>query len=315
MKFIKLNEYNNNEEICKLWNNEYEFIFPITLELFNRNLQNAYNNASYVVIDNDNLIGFIIGKIWQDKYNILNYDKCGWISLIYVHKNYRKRGIGSQLLEIVEEQFIKNNIEIFYIGRDYFNYFPGLPSDMKNSLSWFEKRGYNTSYCTYDLISKNKDIKPLVNNCYEFRVATINDKSNLISFMETNWPGRWTKETIDYWNSGGTGREYLLSLDEGRICAFAKICYPDTYENLISYSLTWRKRFVALGGIGPLGVEKEHRGHHLGQDIVVYAKNLLISCGSSDIIIDWTGLLDFYRPMGFEVWKSYYYLTKTKKGG
>lgn len=314
MKIIKLKDYNNNNEICKLWNSEYGFIYPITLELFERNLQNAYDDASYVAIENKSLIGFIVGKIWQDKYEVGNYSDCGWISLIFVDKHYRKRGIGTKLLEKVEEQFNKNNKKTLYVGRDYFNYFPGLPSDMKNSLEWFEKRGFEKSYCTYDLICKNKDVETIVNKNYEFRLATLNDSEKLISFMNNNFPGRWTKELIDYWNYGGTGSEYLLVLDNDKIKAFAKINYPNTKENLISYSLTWRKRFAALGGIGPLGVDKNSRGHHLGRDIVAYAKNILIENNATDIIIDWTGLLDFYRPMGFEVWKSYYYLTKTKKG-
>ena len=310
MNIIKLNEFNNNEALCKIWNDEYGFIYPISLELFNRNIKNAYDEASYVAVENDKAIGFIIGKIWQDKYEVGNYSKCGWISLIFVHKQYRNRGIGSMLLQKAEEQFNKLNKEIVYIGRDYLNYFPGLPSDMKNSLLWFEKRGYDQSYLTYDLISKNKDILPLSNNQIKYRFACSKDKEALISFMEKNWPGRWTKELIDYWNDGGTGSEYLLGLDNDKICAFAKVNYPITNVNLISYSLTWRNRFSSLGGIGPLGVDNEYRGRKIGRDIVVCAKNHLIESGTSDIIIDWTGLLDFYRPMGFEVWKSYYYLTK-----
>ncbi len=309
----KISEYNDSESICKLWNDEYGFIFPISKELFERNMQNSFDDASYVAIKKNKLIGFIVGKIWQDKYEVGNYNSCGWISLIFVHKKYRKNGIGTSLLKKAEEQFIKHNKEIIYVGRDYLNYFPGLPSDMKNSLEWFVKRGFEKSYCTYDLICKNKDIEPLNNKFYEFRTATILDKDKLITFMNNNWPGRWTKELIDYWNYGGTGREYLLGLDNEKIIAFAKINYPNTNENLISYSLTWRNRFLALGGIGPLGVDKTYRGRQIGRDIVVQAKNILLLNGTTDIIIDWTGLLDFYRPMGFEVWKSYNYLTKLIK--
>ena len=44
------------------------------------------------------------------------------------------------------------------------------------------------------------------------------------------------------------------------------------------------------------------------------SKNILIDANASDIIIDWTGLTDFYARFGFELWESYHYLTKTKKG-
>ena len=85
---------------------------------------------------------------------------------------------------------------------------------------------------------------------------------------------------------------------------------PTTDILLTSYSLTWRKRFVALGGIGPLGVDASYRNKHIGYDIVAYAHNVLIDNNVSDIIIDWTGLLDFYRQFGFEVFKSYFYMAK-----
>ncbi len=314
MEIVSIKNYNFLDKLYELWNNEYKEIFPISKELFERNLSNLYIDASFIALENNNPVGFVISKIWNDEYKIKGYEDCGWINLIYVSPQFRKKGIGSALLKNAESEFDKKNKSVIYIGRDYLNYFPGLPCDLKNSLEWFKNRGYSNPYDTYDLISsKNKDLKPLRNNTFEFRPANINDKVELINFMNRNWPGRWTKEVVDYFNNGGTGREYLLCLDNNEICAFAKVGYPNTDEILISYSLTWRERFKKLGGIGPLGVDKEYRGRHLGSDIVIYAKNVLIENKVSDIIIDWTGLLDFYRPLGFEVWKSYYYLTKLKK--
>lgn len=64
---------------------------------------------------------------------------------------------------------------------------------------------------------------------------------------------------IEYFNNGGTGREYAIALDGNKICAFAKMGFPQTPEPLESYSLTWRNRFKSLGGIGPLGVDADYR--------------------------------------------------------
>ena len=150
----------------------------------------------------------------------------------------------------------------------------------------------------------------LKNDFYTFRLSTLNDKENLISFMKKNWPGRWLKELLDYYENDGDGREYVIALDNDVICAFAKIGYPDTNISLCGYSMTWKNRFSTLGGIGPLGVDSSYRKRNLGYDIVAYANNILINNNVSDIIIDWTGLLDFYRRMGFEVFKSYYYMFK-----
>ena len=135
----------------------------------------------------------------------------------------------------------------------------------------------------------------------------------MIDFVHRNWPGRWEKEVKDYFKLGGLGEEYALAVDNGKICAFAKIGLPTTKTSLSSYSLTWRSRFNKLGGIGPLGVDISYRKQNLGHDIVAFANNILIDEGATEIIIDWTGLLDFYRIMGFEVFKSYSYMTKELK--
>lgn len=318
MKYIQIQNYKSIYEVYALWNEAYGYIFPISEELFQRNNLNIYLKGSYIVLnDEDKIIGFILVKIWKDDFEIPTYQDSGWISLFYVDSKYRNQGIGSRLLELVEKEMRVLKKKRIYLGKDYLNYFPGLPVDLKNSADFFEKRGFIRPYDTYDLIKSIKGIfkqkLPLKNNEIQYRIASITDKEQIIQFIYKNWPGRWTKEAIDYFNNGGTGREYVLAMDKGKICAFAKIGYPNTHTNLISYSQTWRNRFDALGGIGPLGVDIAYRKRNIGYDIVAYAHNVLIDEDVSEIIIDWTGLLDFYRHMGFEVFKSYFYMTKELK--
>ena len=206
-------------------------------------------------------------------------------------------------------------VHIINLGKDYCNFFPGLPIDLVKYQAWFQKRGFEFTYQTHDLISRlNKNKLKIVNTDYKFICADKIDKNLVIDFINTYWPGRWTKEAIDYYNNGGSGNEYLVCLsDKNEICAFAKVCYPTTLVEHMSNSHTWRARFDALGGIGPLGVAPAYRGNHLGYDIVSASVNKLIEADVSEIIIDWTGLLDFYRKLGFEVWKSYSYLFKRIK--
>ncbi len=315
MEFIKLIDFKNKKEIFELWNKEFGYIYPITIELFNRNLSNVDLKASYVSIDDNNkLVGFILVKFWKDSFDINTYNDSCWINLIYVDSKSRRLGIGSKLLELAEKEAIQAKKKCLYLGKDYLNYFPGLPVDMKSNCEWFVKRGFNRPYDTYDLI-KNIDTNTvklrLKNKSFIFRKSNINDKEKLIEFIKKNWPGRWLKELLDYYDNGGNGSEYLIALDGNIICAFAKIGLPSTDISLISFSMTWRKRFKALGGIGPLGVDISYRKQNLGYDIVAYAHNYLLDNEVSNIIIDWTGLLEFYRLMGFEVFKSYFYMNKT----
>ncbi len=313
MKLTKLKELSNYDELIRLWNQEYQNIYPITKELWMRNIENIDYDASFVAYIKDEIVGFILGKTWNDEYLIESYLNVGWVSLIFVKKSERKKKIGTTLLNECFNAFNLKNKKIVYLGKDVHNFFPGLPVDFSKNIPFFEKNGFKYSYQTFDLIRRNEEKLPLKNiNCgFTFRKANLLDKDEIIKFINKNWPGRWTYEAIEYFNKGGNGNEYLLSINnQNEICAFVKVCYPNTNINHISNSFTWYKRFDALGGIGPLGVTPSYRGRHLGYDIVAYAVNILIDEQASDLIIDWTGLLEFYRTLGFEVWKSYYYLTK-----
>ena len=53
---------------------------------------------SYVALVDDKPVGFVINKIWLHNYPIEQYLNTGWISLIYVKKEFRNMGIGSELL-------------------------------------------------------------------------------------------------------------------------------------------------------------------------------------------------------------------------
>lgn len=306
----KINIEKDLNLIKDIWNEEYALIFPISDALIERNTQNAYLEASFIAKENDEIVGFIISKIYEDEYHKLDYKDVGWISLIFVKPMYRNRGIGSILINRVESEFIKLRKKIIYIGKDFYNFFPGLPIDLKKHLGWFEKRGYKRLYNTCDLIrNKDKNI-PLKNQNIQYVFANTLKKDDVINFLEDNWPGRWTKEAVDYYEQGGDGGEYLVGLDGEKVCAFAKVNFPNTPTKLISYNLTWREKFNSLGGIGPLGVNINYRGQKIGYDIIAFAVNSLTEKGADNIIIDWTNLLDFYRKFDFEVWKSYEYLQK-----
>ena len=140
MQILKLSEYEKLNDLYLIWNAEYGNIYPITAELFERNIENIYMKASYVAVDDGKLIGFVIGKVWQDDYNIKTYEKIGWISLIYVKKEFRNNGIGTLLLQKSLDVFKSLGCTKVFLGKDYQNFFPGLPVDLKAHVKWFTNR-------------------------------------------------------------------------------------------------------------------------------------------------------------------------------
>lgn len=320
MKLQKLLELSDYKPVIDLWNQEFGLIYPISEELFNRNVfksDDVLVNGSYTVVDDNNqIVGFVVAKGWNRSFQIPAYEDRGWISLIYVVPKERKKGIGTLLLTKAEEEIKHLGKKTIQIGRDCENFFPGVPFDMKNSFNWFTKRGYCPLGDTTDLIRHiSENYQKIITNHvnYEVRFANQFDKEKIFKFMEKNFPGRWLYEVTDYFKSGGSGREYLIMIDNDSVIAFTRINDQYTLDNLINYNLTWRNRFSALGGIGPLGVDADYRKQKLGFHMVATAVNTLIERKVSDIIIDWTSLVDFYRKFDFEVWKSYKYFEKKEE--
>lgn len=304
-------------KLHSLWNDELGFIFPISDELMQRNTYGTLGfleEHSYVALNDNEPVGFVINKIWSHDYKVEHYLNTGWISLIFVKKEFRNRGIGSELLEKSVNAFKQLGCNKIYLGRDYQNFFPGLPIDLKANRNWFTKKGFSTSYDTNDLVNNKLcskyELRDYVDNSsYEIRLGNKSDLPKLKTFFEKNFPGRWLVEFDDYVLNGGCGSEYLVCLDQQKnVCGFCKIQTYKTPITLIGYSLTWRDRFDRLGGIGPLGVDKDYRHRNIAYNLLVSGINELIDNNCQKAIIDWTNLMELYRKFGFEIWKSYSYL-------
>ena len=306
--------------VINLWNEEFGFIYPITPELFKRNTYDTKgfsSESSYVAIIDEKIVGFVINKIYDHEIKIAKYDATGFISLIYVKRQMRKLGIGSELLNLSLTYFKSLGVKKVHLGSDYQNFFPGLPKDFKEELPWFIKRGFNSPYETNDLIHyvnhfENYNFKPFKDNVnYQIKFLEKEDILSFKQFMEENFPNRWYAELLDYLKDDYLGSDYVIATNEqNKVCGFVRLGNKNTPTAKIAYSLTYRARFSHLGGIGPIGVDQNIRKNNIAYNLLVFAINYLISEGATEIIIDWTNLLSFYRQFNFQIWKSYFYLNK-----
>lgn len=305
MKIKKLN-LTNYKDVLSLWNSEVGFIYPIAEEEFvSRVLENKYLFSSYIAYNKEKAVAFIVSKI--DIENFL-----GWISLFYVSKKERCQGIGSSLLSRIEAEFKEKQIKKIKVGSDYGNFFPGIPCDFVNlSCPWFEKHGYKMSRYTYDLVSKKSNIKTyeVLDKGFIFKKATLKEKNGVLDLLKT-FSKRWYDEGLDAIKANDFENSYIIAVSKEteEVVAFLRCNKIDL--NKKPYNLTWHQRFECLTGIGPLGVKESYRKLGLGKDIISYALKNLKESNSTDVLIDWTGLLEFYQKFGFEVWKSYIYTEK-----
>ena len=301
------------EECLNIWNEDVGFIFPFSLEMFKeKSIRCRYfcSDASFVAIEKDEVVGFIIAKAFDNNPNIPKYQNYGWISLIFVKRKYRKKGYGKALKSIS-------------VGSDIHNFFPGIPSDFDNtSDAFFKSQGYDVGYYTHDLVKKlSKD--DLVrydnynNNEYsidgvtkkvELVYAKENDKDDLLAFLKRTFFGRWYDEACEYFENKEVIKEYLLAKVDGKIVGFLRVNNGLIKET--SYNINWANRFNKLVGFGPLGVDADYRHHGIAKMLLYYAISDSYRNGYSEAMIDWTGLVTYYQKLGFEVWKCYRYVKK-----
>ena len=304
--------YELNEQdylsMLNLWNNEMGEIYPINKESFEYNVTKYKSGKVWglKVVDDKKLVGFIILKTFDDPY-LPSLNDSLFISLFYVSKKYRKMGIGSFLidyaLKIYKEDDKYNSI---WVGKEIHNFAPGIPCEFDNVTDVFlEKRGFTCTRYTHDLINRKKKTYEISNNEVKFELIDKERKNELIEFIERNGWKRWAFEVKEEFQNDENNKCYLVGLIDNKIVAFSKV--NDLNNGRNSYNMMWKERFDNLGGIGPLGVDKEYRGKKLGGDIIKASINTLVKRGVSDIIIDWTGLMELYSKYGFEVWKMYKY--------
>lgn len=296
------------KEAMDLWNRNEGFIWPVAPDVMNQNVlvhPGLDLAASFLAYEGKTLAGFLFAKhtkslavpAWRD---------IGWITLFAVDKAYRKQGIGRALVASSLAAFKAAGKTTIQIGRDLENFFPGIPVDYLNYTDRFlANLGFTTHGFTCDMIGRARSDLALHCPAFVTRFAGERDKDALRAFLAKNFPGRWAYEYEEYLEEDVRGEDYLIKLDGDKVIAFARV--NDRTSSIHPYNVTWYPRFTNLGGIGPVGVDKDYRKIGLGDDLIVSGLDALARRGIKEVLIDWTGITAFYERFGFEVWKTYEY--------
>lgn len=303
----KYSDINNDLllDALNLWNNEMGLVYPITLKAFNQNVIEYTSKDCLLAYDKDRLVGFIILKSFSDDILPL-YAGDLFISLFYVSRDYRRQGIGSKLIDFAKE---KSKGRSLCVGKDIYNFFPGVPTDFDNLTDvWLEKRGFEGTRYTHDLVSTHPITYPLINKNVKYEICDISRKDDFLTFLQNNNWARWVYEAKDYFEkkTDTVQDAFIIGTIDNKIVSFVRV--NSSKMQTVAYNVMWQERFNNLGGIGPLGVDSNYRHKEMGRDLVSVAINELKNRGATEYIIDWTGLMEFYRLFGFEVWKSYKYM-------
>lgn len=305
-------------EIVGLWNESLKNYFPLSEELWIQNTVNDRNlleEGSKGLYQGEELIGFVVTKLFQEDLPASIQRGIGWIQCLLVKEDYRNCGIGKRLVNLAEKALTAHEVREIRLGRDPWHYFPGVPEENRLAIQWFEKNGYHIDSVEVDLVKEVREGEcyPLKNSSTNYRVLDGRDLPELIDFLERNFPGRWHYEALRYLEHGN-GREFIGLFIENELKGFCRINDPDS--PVIAQNVYWSELFKGkLGGIGPLGIERQMRGNDYGIDLVKAATNELISRGMDYVVIDWTQLVNFYGKLGYSPWKRYAAMSKTLEKG
>ncbi|QVK18365.1 GNAT family N-acetyltransferase [Mycoplasmatota bacterium] len=312
LEIRSLSDYNNYQAMIDIWNHTMDEMHQVSYNLFMQNSildDNIVRKSSYVAIHKGTLVGYIILKTNKDSLLINNSQMEAFINVILVDKSFQKQGIGSKLLAMVESYSRVIGISTLTLGCSTKTYGPGVfGSDSEKIIRWFKTRGYRHTYEAFDLHMKgiNGNLIKLENHQdVYFRKGILEDKEKLITFLKSEFHDGWAHEAIVYFKQGGDGSEYVLLFNsKDEIIGFCKL--NDLNSITLGHSVSWHVYYHKIGGIGPLGVGQAYRKKNLGFYITGAAINELITQGCENIIVNWTGIVDFYKKFGFQISDRYY---------
>ncbi|WP_246067130.1 GNAT family N-acetyltransferase [Paenibacillus koleovorans] len=322
--------------IVDIWNKEWIDHYPMRERLIRQNIMEDRNtcwSGSMVAWDEaeGRVVGFVAAKFWQDPEAgvDLSSDQ-GWIHALVVDPACRGCGIGTLLLREAESALRVCGVKQVRIGNDFhWRVVPGIPGKGGEALAegpearrWFLTRGYADVDIVYDLLneySASDRVELPVSAGVTFRLAKPEDREALNAFMERCFPGRWEYQTKQYWQRGGTGREFVVLVkdtetemetgDRGEIIGFCRL--NDAQSPFLAQNVYWSPLFEQeLGGVGPLGIDEQFRGYRYGLSIVQAAIHFLRERGIRHIAIDTTPYVDFYGKLGYRTWKTYWRVNK-----
>lgn len=299
------------KRIVTLWNNNLKSSFPISKDLFERNLlgNSSVNKRNcYIALADKQVVGFIVSKESYNKGSRLNPIQV-WLSALLVDQKWRRKGIGNKLIDRFERE-ITNNQEVL-VGMDPYHLFPGIPLENTETINFFKYQGYTVSGKAYDLranISGYKREYTLDESLF-VRKLQEGEQERLLELIKENFSQRWysdTKEVLD----GERGIDGTIGLFKNeKLIGFAHV---HTFINgYIGPSVFWKELLgEKFGGLGPIGVAKAYQGKGLGTAFFEEIILLLQGEGVHDMTVDWTVLLNYYGKFGFKPWKTYIHASK-----
>jgi GNAT superfamily N-acetyltransferase len=294
-------------DIVSLWNASFAGDFPMDLRLWRQNVDNCDRTdfgGTWVAVCNGRAAGCVVTKRPSN------------IGAIFVAPDFRRQGIGTELLKLAVGGLMLDRGTKMVAGQDYQHFFPGIPETCLAAQALFTANGWNInpSGAAWDLKRSLDDyrispdiaarIDELAAQGFVLRPCDEADVDSLFAHIAANFSERWLAETKQRVDMEPNPGEIIVAVRGGEVVGFCQTF--STASAKLGPSIYWRELLGAeYGGLGPIGVAKEVRKIGLGLALLAYSVDQIRKSGATQMVIDWTVLLDFYGRIGFEPWKRY----------
>jgi len=219
----------------------------------------------------------------------INDIRIGYIKLMAVDKQWRRKGIASELYSSLEKKFKRRKVQKVRIYDVPFNYFmPGIDPRYTAAISFAERHGFrrfaDTSNMAVDLTDREfrtgQEEKKLAKENIIIRRAGYEDHDNIMKFIDKHFP-LWRAEVENTFLSLPISLH--IALLNGDIKAFSA-------HNGNNFGTGW---------FGPMGTHPDLRGKGIGGILLKRCLQDIKTWGLSKSIIPWVGPVSFYaRTVG-----------------
>lgn len=226
-----------------------------------------------------------------------------------IHLNaiaFTEPSVGVDLMGEAKRMLRDRGVSRIIFGTDSRHFFPGVPTDFQALIDFLTVEGFEISGNQVDLehdLANYELPKPLPTDV-EFRPLSAGDHDSLMSFLESEFPGRWKYDVA--WKIEKEGRyDGIFGLiHDRRVKGFAVL--QDGRDKFPIGGAVWNRDLGEnWGSLGPIGVAASTRGSGWGGALLGAGLMHLKNKGCRRTIIDWTTLVEFYGKHGFEVTRTY----------
>lgn len=216
--------------------------------------------------------------------------------------------VGVDLLARAKRTLIDRGFYRLVFGQDSLHLFPGMPDNWPKLHDFLMVEGFVPGSEVFDFVQDLAEFQPVAEVATEVRPIDPDSVGALREFLEKEFPGRWTYDTMmKLEREGRSDFVYGLFLD-GRCEGFA-VTQDASHRLPIGGAVFPTDLGESWCALGPIGVSRSIRGQGWGDRMLASSLQMLKESGRRMCRVDWTALTDWYAKHGFRVERTYRSMT------